>query len=158
MNKSTAQSLLAMAGFGAVTAGAVAFAAQFKPGGWYGGPRKPWFQPPVWALAPVWTAIYGLLAVSGYRMWRAPSSPQRTRALGLWGAQLGLNAAWTWLFFGRRNPQAALVDVGLLRLCSAGYSEAARCVAPEADWMIAPYRGWVSFATLLSTESARKNM
>jgi benzodiazapine receptor len=151
------QRALAATGFGVVTAGAAYFASQFRPGRWYQSLRKPWFQPPAWVFAPVWTVLYGLIATSGYQVWRAPASDERTKALGLWGAQLGLNAAWTWLFFGKRDPKAALVDMGLLRLAIHGYSEAARNVAPESDWMIAPYRGWVSFATLLNTEIVRQN-
>jgi benzodiazapine receptor len=157
METEKVRKLLALSGFGVVTAGAALFASQFRPGSWYRGLRKPWFQPPAWVIAPVWTVLYTLIAASGYRMWSAPPSGERTKALGLWGAQLGLNAAWTWLFFGKRDPKAALVDIGLLRLAIHGYSEAARNVAPDADWMIAPYRGWVSFATLLNTEIVRQN-
>ena len=149
--------LLAMSGFGAVTVAAAALAAQFKPGAWYRGLHKPWYQPPRWVFAPVWTALYTLMATSGYRVWRSPPSADRTRALGFWGAQLGLNVAWTWLFFGQQSPRAALLDIGLLRVAIEGYSTAARSVVPDADWMIAPYRGWVSFATLLNADIARHN-
>jgi translocator protein len=149
--------VLAATGFTVVTGGAALFASQFRPGRWYQSLRKPWFQPPAWVFAPVWTVLYGLIAASGYNVWRSPPSDERTKALGLWGAQLGLNAAWTYLFFGKRDPKAALVDIGLLRMTIKGYSDAARNVAPEADWMIAPYRGWVSFATLLNTEIVRQN-
>jgi len=151
------QKLLALAGFGAVTAGAAALGAQARPGAWYRGLRKPWFQPPSWVFAPVWTGLYVLIAASGYRVWRAPSSSERTTALGFWGAQLGLNAAWSLLFFGKQDPQAALLDIGLLRVSIDAYTRAAEKVDPAARWMMAPYRSWVSFATLLNAEIVRKN-
>lgn len=151
------RNLLALAGFGALTAGAAALGARFAPDRWYQGLRKPWFQPPPWVFAPVWTGLYTLIAVSGYRVWRAPESRERTTALGLWGAQLGLNAAWTWLFFGRHDPRAALFDIGLLRASIDSYTLTAQQVDPAARWMMAPYQGWVSFATLLNAEIVRKN-
>lgn len=157
MEKKTVEKLLAMAGFGAATAGAAAVGALARPGAWYSSLRKPWFQPPAWVFAPVWTGLYVLIATSGYRVWSSPASPERTRALGFWGAQLGLNAAWTLLFFGKKDPRAALVDIGLLKISIDAYTNAAEKVDPAATWMMAPYRTWVSFATLLNAEIVRKN-
>ena len=157
METNSMHKALAMAGFGAVTAGAAAIGARLAPSRWYSGLRKPWFQPPSWVFAPVWTGLYGLIAASGYRVWRTPESPERTRALTLWGVQLGLNAAWSCLFFGMHNPRAALADIGLLRTSISAYTDAAERVDPAAHWMMAPYRGWVTFATLLNAEIVRKN-
>jgi tryptophan-rich sensory protein len=157
METKTVEKLLAMAGFGAVTAGAAALGAQAGPGEWYRGLRKPWFQPPSWVFAPVWTGLYALIAASGYRVWSAPPSPDRTRALGFWGAQLGLNAAWSLLFFGKHDPRAALIDIGLLRVSIDAYTRSAVKVDPAAGWMMAPYRSWVTFATVLNAEIVRKN-
>ena len=151
------KNLLALAGFGALTAGAAAVGAVFRPGAWYDQLRKPWFQPPKWVFAPVWTGLYALVAASGYRVWKAPSSPARTRALALWGTQIGLNAAWSYLFFGRHDAKGALIDIGLLSTSIAAYTHAAAEVDPAATWMMAPYRGWVGFATLLNSRIAAKN-
>ncbi len=157
METKTVKKLLAMAGFGAVTAGAAALGAQARPGAWYRGLNKPWFQPPAWVFAPVWTGLYALIAASGYRVWSAPASPERTRALAFWGTQLGLNAAWSLLFFGKQDPRAALIDIGLLRVSIDAYTGAAAKVDPAARWMMMPYRSWVTFATVLNAEIVRKN-
>lgn len=149
--------VLALAGFAGLTAGVAVLGARTGPGRWYRRLHKPWFQPPAWMFAPVWTGLYGLIAASGYRVWRAQPSPDRTRALSLWGAQLGLNAAWSWLFFDKHNPSAALVDIGLLETSIDAYTEVAEKIDPAAHWMMMPYRGWVSFAALLNAEIVRKN-
>jgi benzodiazapine receptor len=157
MEKTQTQKLLALVGFGAVTAGAAALGAHARPGAWYRALQKPWFQPPSWVFAPVWTGLYAIIAASGYRVWRAPESKERTTALGFWGVQLTLNAAWSLLFFGKQDPRAALLDIGLLRVSIDAYTRSAERVDPAARWMMAPYRTWVSFATLLNSEIVRKN-
>lgn len=157
MKDTTTHKLLGMAGFGLATAAAAATGAIWKPDRWFRGLKKPWFQPPNRVFAPIWAGLYTLMAVSGYRVWRAPSSPQRTTALTLWGTQLGLNAAWSWLFFGRHDPKAALLDVGLLQTAVTGYARAAEQVDPASRWLMAPYKAWIGFASMLNAEIVRQN-
>src|SRR5689334_23079037 len=57
-------------------------------------------------LRPVWTVLYSLITLSAFRVWRRRGAGGRGKALGLWALQLGLNALWSPLFFGRRNPRA----------------------------------------------------
>ncbi len=146
--------------FGALTAGAGALGATaMSPGTqlWYQRLRKPPFQPPSAVFGPVWTVLYGLIALSGWRVWNQSAGPARSRALGLWALQLGLNAAWSWLFFGKRMKRAALVDIGALGASIAAYIAAARKVDRPAAALVAPYLGWVCFASLLNEELVRRN-
>ena len=128
----TKRTLLATVVFGALTglAAAVATAATRRSVDsiWYWRLKKPKFQPPREAFAPVWTGLYGLIAVSGAMVWNAPRGPARTRALALWGAQLALNAGWSTAFFGARRPKVALVDLGALLGTIVGYGVAAHQV------------------------------
>jgi benzodiazapine receptor len=147
-------------GFSALTsltalAGAEATREGLSP--WYDGLNKPPFQPPAWLFAPVWTVLYGLIAASGSRIYARPPSPARRRALGLWAAQLGLNGLWSWLFFARRRPRAALVDCALLLATAGAYVKVAHGVDRKAAWLFVPYVGWVAFATLLNEEIVRRN-
>ena len=154
------RSSLGMAAFAAVTAGAARIAARSTAGGtqrWYRRLKKPPFQPPRAAFPIAWTALYALIAVSGWRVWRKPSGPSRSLTLELWGVQLGLNAAWSWLFFGKRRPRAALADLALLWGSIAGYAAVATRVDKPAAAMMVPYLGWVSFAALLNEELLRRN-
>src|SRR5262249_15819923 len=118
-------------GFGAVTGLAAMAGGRITSRGlghWYESLRKPPFQPPVWAFGPIWTVLYGLIAISGWRVFGRPRSAGRRRALRLWATQLGLNGAWSWAFFGSRRPVLALTDCALLFATVAAYVKAARSV------------------------------
>ena len=41
-----------------------------SPDDWYARLDKPPFNPPGWLFGPVWTALYVLIAVAGWRVWR----------------------------------------------------------------------------------------
>ena len=124
---------------------------------WYTLLRKSKLQPSRKAFGPVWTGLYALIAVSGYRVWAKPKSRARSQALALWGAQLGLNGAWTWIFFGARKPVPALAEIGVLAGSIALYMRSARRVDPLASTLVVPYLGWVGFASLLNGAVVRKN-
>jgi tryptophan-rich sensory protein len=157
-----ANGALAMAGFGAAVAAAAGSGAVATPKSgatreWYDSLDKPPFTPPRWVFPVAWTTLYTLMAASAYRVWRAPDSPARTRALALWGTQLAANAAWSPLFFAARNPKAALADLGVLLPTIAAYTAEARKVDPASAWMMAPYLAWVGFAGVLNAEIVRRN-
>ena len=79
---------------------------------WYAGLVKPSFNPPNWVFAPVWTALYVLMAFAVWRVLRLPiESPGRRLGLMLFFAQLALNAAWPWMFFGAHNPALGLLNI-----------------------------------------------
>src|SRR5690242_16302731 len=79
---------------------------------WYAGLAKPWFNPPNWIFAPVWTSLYLLMAYSVWRILKAPGNDaDRRTALMLFFVQLALNTLWSWLFFGLNNPLAGLMNI-----------------------------------------------
>lgn len=153
---------LAALAFGALSYGASAIGALVMKkkgpadGLWYRSLPKPPFQPPAWVFGPVWTALYGAIAYSGYRVWKAPKSPERTRALALWGTQLVLNGAWTPLFFGAHKPRLALADLLALDAAATAYTAAAAKVDKRAAAIVSPYLAWLAFATTLNGAIARK--
>jgi benzodiazapine receptor len=126
-------------------------------GFWYRTLLKPKGQPPAKVFGPVWTTLYGLMSLSAYRVFRAPASPQRSRALRLWWTQLALNGAWSPLFFGARRPRLAMVDLAGLGGSLAGYTRAASKVDPPAAWLMAPYLAWVGYAAYLNAGIIGRN-
>ena len=118
--------------------------------------EKPPFNPPDAAFV-VWFPLYGALTLSGWRIWNAPKSPARDRALGHWFGIQALNALWMWLGFGRRKRGAATAEAVLTTANAAAYVEAARHVDRPAALLAVPYAGWIGFAALLSEELWRRN-
>lgn len=162
MQRSTQSRVLALLLFSAAVAATAFFGSQFNPGRgetaeWYGLLQKPSFNPPGWIFPIVWTALYVLMVVSAYRVWRAPEGAARKRALILWWAQLAFNAVWSPIFFGARRPEFALADLALLVPAAFAYVIVARRVDRAAAAVMLPYLGWISFATVLNAAIVRLN-
>jgi len=146
--------MLSLLVFVALVAAAAFVGASFPPGPWYATLTKPAWTPPDWLFAPVWTALYAAIAVAGWRLWRRTAG-RFTPPLALWGVQLVLNAAWSWIFFGLRRPGWALLDVALLFACTLGFIWTARRESPVSAALFFPYALWVLFATALNFEIRR---
>ena len=126
------------------------FGAQFEPGVWHAGLVKPDWNPPNKVFAPVWSALYLLIAIAGWLVWRDRPAEWTRTALLFWFVQLILNALWSWLFFGLHQPLWPLIDIGLLLIVIVGFMVATRKAAPLAMWLFVPYFLWVAFATALN--------
>ena len=153
-------SLLALAGFGLATAGAAWYGARYSRGnrdGWYRNLRKPSFTPPDEVFPVAWTALYALIAYSGWRVWSAAPSRDRDHALRLWISQLAANAEWSKLFFRDRRPSLALADIFALEGSIISYISASHKVDRGAAYAFVPYAAWVAFATALNAEILRLN-
>jgi hypothetical protein len=78
-------------------------------------------------------------------------------ALAFFGAQLVLNALWSWLFFGWHRPDLAFLEVIVLWLTILGTVITFWRVSPAAGKLLLPYLAWVGFAGLLNWELWRLN-
>ncbi len=158
----TSRTSLGLLGFAAVVAAAGWYGARHSPRDlrtrlWYNRLDKPAWNPPQAVFPIVWTALYSLIAIAGWRTWMQESSPARSRALRLWAAQLATNAEWTNLFFGRHNPKQSLIDVISLEAQIVGFIKTVKEVDSAAAACFLPYAAWVAFATLLNAEILRRN-
>jgi benzodiazapine receptor len=123
---------------------------------WYPRLRKPSWTPPSQAFGPVWTVLYLQMAYSARRVARS-SDPGRRRALALWWLQLGLNAAWTPVFFGARRTGAGAVVICTLLPAIAATAAASARVDRRAGLLYTPYLAWSMYAAALNLEIWRRN-
>ena len=130
--------------------------AAFPAPEYYARLEKPGWAPPPWLFGPVWTALYALIGVAAWLVHRR-GGPGTKPALGLWGAQLALNAAWTPIFFGLRAPGAALVEIAVLWVAIVATLIAFLARRTAAGALLLPYLAWVTFAAGLNFEIWRRN-
>lgn len=147
--------ILSMVIFLVVTVGgglAVGYLA--RPGAWYAGLRKPAFNPPNRAFGPVWTILYVLIAVAGWRVYAAAGGEA---ALNVWIVALALNFLWSPIFFGLRRPTVALaIVIGLLATIIV-FIVVSWPIDLAAALLFLPYFAWVAFATILNAAVVRLN-
>jgi len=117
---------------------------------WYASLRKPSWTPPNWLFSPVWTFLYLSMAVAAWLVWRRVGLLGAALPLALFGIQLGLNLAWSIIFFGLKNIGLAMVDIVLLWLAIAATTFAFWRVSVLAGWLFVPYLAWVTFAAVLN--------
>ena len=118
---------------------------------WYPTLVKPVFNPPNWIFAPVWTLLYVMMGIAAGLVWTSNSDEQTTKkAIGFFAIQFGLNALWSYLFFGLHNPLLALIEIFLLLLMIFETYVQFKKIDKVAGMLLLPYLAWVSFATLLN--------
>ncbi len=117
---------------------------------WYAGLVKPFFNPPDWVFAPVWTALYLLMAFAGWRVLRQLTSPARRTALLLFFGQLALNVAWSWMFFAAHSPLLGLINIIPQWLVIVATIVTFARLDPPAAWCLAPLAAWVGYAAVLN--------
>jgi benzodiazapine receptor len=126
--------------------------------GWYRSLARPPWTPPDAVFAPVWTALYVSMGIALLDVLRTRREARGVALAGvLFGVQLALNLGWSWLFFGRRDPQSALVEIVLLHLAIIATILAFARIRRRAAFLLLPYLAWVSFASVLNAEIVRLN-
>ena len=124
---------------------------------WYARLRQPEFQPPPWAFGVVWTGLYALMGLAVAVIWNEPDSPRRSDALRLFLVQLGLNYAWSPVFFGGRMIEIGLLLLIAILIAAMVTAKAFRSIREVAGWLLLPYLLWLCLAVALNYETGRLN-
>jgi benzodiazapine receptor len=116
----------------------------------YGALQLPDWAPPASVFGPVWSALYLLMAVAVWLVWRHRRAVQGASGLLLYGVALVPNALWSWLFFDAHLGLWALIDIGVLWLLVGLTVRAFWRVRPIFGLLLGPLWVWVSFAGVLN--------
>ena len=100
---------------------------------------RPAWAPPGWLFGPVWTALYALMGVSAWLVWRERGFAGARAALALFVVQLAVNALWSWLFFAWRLGGPAFAEVLLLWGLIVATAIAFRRISAMAAVLLLPY-------------------
>ena len=127
-------------------------------GGWYADLAKPSWTPPSWVFGPVWTILYGMMAVAVWLVWLRHRQRPAAAAMAAFALQLAFNAAWSPLFFGLHRPGLAFADIVLLWLALVATVWLFLRRSAVAAVLLLPYLLWVSFAAALNLAIWRLNV
>ncbi|MBX3587056.1 MAG: tryptophan-rich sensory protein [Ramlibacter sp.] len=157
--RSPARQTLGLIGWLAVAfaAAAVGGLASANAGDFYRDLIRPAWAPPGWLFAPVWSALYALMGISAWLVWRARGFAGARNALLVFMLQLAANALWTWLFFVWRQGGLALAEIVLLWVLIALTIGLFWRVSRLAAMLLLPYLAWVSFASALTLATWQLN-
>lgn len=111
---------------------------------------QPDWAPPPSVFGPVWTALYTLMGISVWLVWRAAPFTSNAWVLGLFLIQLVFNALWSWLFFTWQLGGLALFELIVLWILILATIVGFWRISRVAAFLLVPYLAWVSFAGLLN--------
>ena len=151
--------VLGLAGWLALVfaAAGVGAAASVNASSFYAQLSRPDWAPPASVFGPVWSALYLLMGLAAWLVWRNRGVARLRLALGLFILQLCANALWSWFFFAWRNGAAAFGEVlVLLALIVATMAVFWRNSRLAAILML-PYFAWVTFASALTWTLWQRN-
>lgn len=142
--------------YGAAFLGAIVSPGMASPE-WYHQLRKPEWNPPMWLFGPVWIGLYTLMAISAWIIWHENGFTAVKMPLILYMIQLGINAAWSWIFFKWHQLGWAIVEIMVLWVFILWTILAFAKFSIAAAWLMIPYLLWVSFAMVLNASIWRRN-
>ena len=141
--------LAAFVGINVAVSALGGWATSSSVGTWYAALAKPAFNPPDWIFAPVWSALYLMIAVAGWRAWRRGGGDARL-ALTVYAVQLALNLSWSFVFFGARLVGPALLVIAALLAAIVVNAVLFWRLDRLAGALLVPYAAWVCFAAVLN--------
>lgn len=124
---------------------------------WYVNLVKPTWTPPSWLFGPVWITLYVFMGIAAYLIWQSRKMPGAKLALYVYGIQLCLNALWSIIFFGLKNPGFAFVEIIILLIFIIITAALFWRINKIAGVLFLPYIVWVSFAAFLNYAIWRLN-
>lgn len=140
--------LLISIGISLLTGGLAAFLTQNSMEV-YNQLNQPALSPPGWIFPIVWTILYILMGISAYIIYHS-NSPDKEKALTIYGWQLFFNFLWSIIFFNLQNILLAFLVLIILWLLIIAMIKSFKDISPLAACLQVPYLLWVTFAGYLN--------
>lgn len=118
---------------------------------WYNGLAQSVLTPNGWVFSIAWLILYTLLGWALYLVIRSGKTRQnKALAYALFIAQMGLNALWSYLFFGLHMIGGAMICIVALVGVAIWMAIAFKPISRGASYLVWPYIAWLVFATYLN--------
>ena len=111
---------------------------------------EPFFQPPGWIIAPIWSVLYVMLAVSFYTtIVNRSEINYRNLAIALFVIQMIPNLMWPSVFNDAKYLQSLLLIVVMV-VFTIVYAYLTYDGNKQGSMLVWPYIVWVSFAGIIN--------
>jgi translocator protein len=103
--------------------------------------------------------LYSGIGYASYLVWKQGGGfggPAKL-PLVLYAVQLGLNWAWTPIFFGKKDLKWSTVEILALSGAAAATGVAFHRISPLAGMLFVPYLAWLALASALNITIYRNN-
>lgn len=120
---------------------------------WYLTLKKPFFNPPNYLFAPVWTILYILMGIAFFLIWTSKDQKKKSfkrKCFIYFFAQLVFNVLWSIGFFGLHSPLLGFIIILILWYLIFKTIVYFAKVEKTAAYLLYPYIAWVSFAAILN--------
>lgn len=121
---------------------------------WYAFLKKPFFSPPAFVFAPVWTVLYILLAVFYWRLDKIYDKSKDKNLIkklkGIFILQMVLNYMWTPVYFGLKSILGGLIVILMLDFFVAKMTLLSYQVDKKCFYISLIYLLWLLYATSLN--------
>jgi len=118
---------------------------------WYQSLQKPFFSPPKFIFAPVWTLLYFFIGIASYLVFKEDKNRQEVRGLlEIYFIHLFLNLLWTILFFGFKSPLLAFLEIIILWVFVLFLTVNFYKINKASGILFSFYLAWISFVSVLN--------
>lgn len=124
---------------------------------WFDALSKPALMPPAWVFGTVWSILYVLMALALALILNARGARGRGIAVTLFLIQLGLNLAWSPVFFAMHRIMLAFGLIVAILLWAGVATVAFWKIRPVAGMLMLPYLAWLLFAGVLNWQIHERN-
>lgn len=153
MNKekliSASYALLWVVVFQLVSAG-IGYVTRLNIADWYMGLEKSAFNPPNYVFPIVWTALYVMIAVAGWRIFSLRDRAGAKPALLSYVIYVLLNWGWSFVFFAAHMIGAGFIWIVITVLVNAIFLKTSWRLSKLAFFLMIPPFLWGAFAGFLN--------
>ena len=118
---------------------------------WYNALNNSVLTPDGWVFGVAWTILYTLLGIALFLVMNNEKTRRsKATAYVLFATQMGLNALWTYLFFGLQMVGGALLTLVALIAITIWMMVVFKPISRAASYLVWPYLLWLCFALYLN--------
>ena len=122
---------------------------------WYSSLNKPFFNPPDWIFAPVWTLLYLFMTIAIWNAWH--KNTKNINLVYIYFIHIFFNTTWSIIFFGLQSVSLAMLNLIVLILFIVLLMFNYRRVSIISFYLMIPYLFWCCFALILNISIFIKN-